>query len=192
MIQFFKDRTGIVTSDSMYPTKIQHKTPKDLFSLFFTDGEYTSRVVDGETFIMTTSDGCALLSPSHTTAWRGSEVYTNILVGGPPLSSYNFEHACGLLWQMFSIPDTLITSADPTMLQKAREMKQYFEVGRGWKIEHVVCPQIKENKKWRWFVADSRKSTAHYKKLQMGFSEICVFTPDWIVASLSETKPCLA
>ncbi len=190
--ELFKDRTGIITEDCMYPRKIQHKTPKDLLSLFFTHGECTSFVVDGETFNMAVYNGNALFSPSHTFAWSRMETFANILSAAPTLSFYSFEQSLHMLWRFCSIPDMLITSGDGVMLQKAREIQQYFEVKRGWKIEHVVCPQLVGLPlKWRWFVADSRKATGHYKKLTMGFSEICVFTPDWIVASLSVTQPTL-
>lgn len=186
---FFKDRTGIVTSDTMYPVKIEHKTPKDLFSLFFTNGENTSVVIGDETFPMTVSNGCALFSSSHTFPWDASSAYSNVLLSAPAISYWSFGEACKLLWKFHSIPDTIITSGDSNMFQKAREITQYFYIKRGWKIKHMVCPQLKDDKKWRWFVADSRKATGHYKKLQMGFSELCVFTPDWIVSSLSVTAP---
>lgn len=191
MIQFFKDRTGIITSDAMYPWRIQHKTPKDLLSFFITHGECSSVVIDGETFSLTVSDALPLFHTSHT-ASHENKTFSNLMSGVPCLSSHNFELACRMLWQMYSIPDTIITGPDTTMLQKVRQIQEYFSAGRGWKFEHVVCPQLKDEKKWRWFVADSRKSTAHYKKLSAGFSEICVFTPHWIVASLSDCKPVLA
>ena len=188
--ELFKDRTGIITADSMYPTKIKHKTPKDLFSLFFTHGDSTSIVIDGETFTLSISDGNALLSPSHTSYWDAS-TFENVLMSCPALSVYNFSDAVNILWKLYSIPDTLITSPDSTMVQKAREIMQHYNVKMGWNLKHVVCPQLKDNKKWRWFVVDSRKSTAHYKKLSAGFCELCVFTPDWIVGSLSTTMPVL-
>lgn len=193
MIQFFKDRTGIATQETMYPTKIQHKTPRDLFSLWFTDGEHTSREINGETFSMSVSDGCALFSPSHTFPWDSGICHSNVLLSAPALSAWSFEEACRTLWRLCSIPDTLITSGDSVMLQKVREIQEYYKVKCGWSIDHVVCPQLERlQKKWRWFVADSRKATGHYKKLPMGFSELCVFTPDWIVASLSINQPILS
>ncbi len=176
----------------MYAPKIQHKSPKDLFLLWFTDGESTSIVINGETFMLTVSDGQAFLSPNHTTAWRGSEAVSNIIGGAPALSVHNFQNGCYKLWEMFSVPDTLITSSDPVMIQKAREVIQYFEVKSGWRINHVVCPALKDQKRWRWFIADSRKAAGHYKKLPLGFSEIAMLNFDWIVVSLSNTCPVLS
>lgn len=40
----------------MYAPKIQYKTPKDLLSLFFTHGECTSVVINGETFQLVVPD----------------------------------------------------------------------------------------------------------------------------------------
>lgn len=175
----------------MYPARIQHKSPKDLFSLWLTDGECTSRIIDGETFFMAVSDGQSLFSSTHNVSWH-SVCLSNILISAPALSSYNFEQALRLLWEIHSIPDTIITSPNSVMLQKVREIQEYFKVKRGWTINHVVCPQLRDDKQWRWFVADSRKATGHFKKLPAGFSEVCVFTFDWIVASLSVTAPVLS
>lgn len=175
----------------MYAPKIQHKAPKDLLSLFLTHGECTSVTINGETFMLVVPDGQAFLSPSHTTAWR-EEPVSNIFFGAPALSVSEFQRGCFKLWEMFSVPNMLITSSSPVMLQKAREVIQYFEVKQGWKIEHVICPALKDGKQYRWFIADSRKAAGHYKKLSMGFSEIAMLNFDWIVASLSITCPVLS
>ncbi len=186
---FFKDRTGIVTSDTMYPPKIEHKSPQDLFSLFFTHGEYTSTTIDGNTFPMTTPDGCAFLSPCHNTFFAGSKTFSNLLISAPPLSCSNFAKACDALWNYFSIPDTIITGPILVMCQKATEVRRYYEIKRGWTLQHIICPQLKEEKQWRWFLADSTKATGHFKELDMDISEIGMFSWDWIVASLSMTQP---
>jgi hypothetical protein len=187
----FKDRTGMVLQDFMYPRKIEHKTPKDLFSMYFTHGEATSIAINGETFSLTTGDAMALFSKSHTFAYNGSTSYSNILNSWAALSQDSFMDATRLLWRLGSVPDTIITSTESSMVQKAKELIKYFDIKMGWKLEHMVCPELKADKKYRWFVADSRKSTAHYKKLPCNISEVCVFTFDWIVGSMSETRPCL-
>lgn len=173
----------------MYPTRIKHKTPKDLFSLWFTDGERTSVTINRETFDMSIGNGLPLLSDSHTFYNEGMSTYRNIMPCGECLSIDSVNDAIIMLWSFRSIPDTIITGSDATMIKKVREIVQHFNIKMGWNLKHIVCPQLKYDKRYRWFLIDSRKSTAHYKKLPAGFSEICVFTPDWIVGSLSETMP---
>jgi hypothetical protein len=105
---------------------------------------------------------------------------------------YSLRAAISQLHEFYSAPDTLITGSDSYMCQKARILIAELEVGLGWKLEHMVIPQLRDPmEKYRWFVADSRKATGHYKKLKMGYSELCVYTWDWIVASLSTTCPTL-
>lgn len=174
----------------MYPTKIKHPSAKDLFSLWFTDGDATLKIINDETFSLTTSDGQPLFNAKHSIV-ESMQTFTNIIPSGHALSTYSFDLGCRLLWKMFSMPDTIITGQQDYMIQKVRELQRYYEIRMGWKIEHVVCPQLKDDKKYRWFLADSRKATGHYKKLGMGISELCVFSYDWIVASFSTICPCL-
>lgn len=187
----FKNRTGLLLHEPMYPPRIQTKVPFDLFHLFFTKGEYTSIIIKGETFPLAVSDGQPLFSPNHNFEWSGIETFSNILPFAPPLSATFFYEASQMLARFHSIPDTLITGRNKYMFQKVKELQQYFDVKRGWKINHIVIPYLEGDfgMKYRWFLADSRKSTCHYKKLPAGFHEICVFTFDWIVASLSKTCP---
>lgn len=143
-------------------------------------------MIDGYTFPLVTSDGLPLFSPSHTTAFT-AETFSNIFT--PVLSFYSFNDAVQLLARVFSIPTHLITSQDRDMTMKAREVIRELEIARGWKIEHIVLPTLKEEKRYRWFVADSRKAAGHFKKLKEGYCELAVIDWSWIVASFSKNCP---
>jgi len=117
------------------------------------------------------------------------ETWGNILKSAPPLSLRNFDAAHKLLNVTFSIPDCLITSSVPIMLEKAKEIIRELEIARGWKIQHIVIPELKDGKQYRWFVADSRKAAGHFKDLTGGYCELAMLDWSWIVASLSDTCP---
>lgn len=88
-------------------------------------------------------------------------------------------------------PDTLIVGTHESMYEKAKILQQeYFDVFK-YKLDICVVPFLKDEHRYRWFLASRKNSGLHFKQCGHGYVELCAIRWDWILASLSQTQPTL-
>lgn len=87
------------------------------------------------------------------------------------------------------LPDTLIVSTHEAMHQKAQAMQKIMADIYHWRFDICRADCLKDDRRYRWFLASRRNSGMHMRDCGHGFFEVCAMRWDWIVASLSVTQP---